>query len=110
MAAEEGSAEKKKLVGTIFNMKYFWCHSGRSMQILYKHVNNVSQVSAENMQKISKWKTQRQQNKQTLNSKHMKFSVFIMSICRSSMLTLMEVLLPDLLSNSHISTPAGILP
>lgn len=54
MAAEEGSAEKKKLVGTIFNMKYFWCHSGRSMQILYKHVNNVSQVSAENMQKISK--------------------------------------------------------
>lgn len=65
MAAEEGSAEKKKLVGTIFNMKHFWCHSGRSMQILYKHVNNVSQVSAENMQKISKWKTQRQQNKQT---------------------------------------------
>lgn len=54
MAAEEGSAEKKKLVGTIFNMKHFWCHSGRSMQILYKHVNNVSQVSAEKMQKISK--------------------------------------------------------
>lgn len=46
MAAEEGSAEKKKLVGSIFSMKNV---SGRSMQILYKHINDLSQVSAENV-------------------------------------------------------------